>query len=109
MLLEPILFAPKSNFGVIVGHLLPLTQINSKGQYAKVQPFAVFCAERGICPTLTPKWFSRDNAALAAHPSNPQMGNTLSMSHLGIFHDAHLLPHSDDKMFSRDNVDTYFR
>ena len=40
----------------------------------------------------------RENTALAAHPSYPRMGNTLSMSHPGIFHDAPSLTHSDDKM-----------
>ena len=46
----------QSKFDVIAGHLLPLTQITSKGQYVLVQPFAVFCAERRTCPALTTNW-----------------------------------------------------
>ena len=33
-----------------------------------------------------------------AHPSYPRMGNTLSMSHPGIFHDAPSITHSDFKI-----------
>jgi hypothetical protein len=44
--------------------------------------------------------FWRDSAAFAAHPLNPRMGNTLSMSHPGIFHDIPQLQYSDAKMLS---------
>ena len=43
-------------FAAIAGYILPLTQINIKGQYELVQPFAVFCAERCIYPTLPTNW-----------------------------------------------------
>ncbi len=41
--------------GVIVAHLLPLTNYLANGQYAKVQPIDSKFAERCICTTLTPR------------------------------------------------------
>ena len=38
------------------------------------------------------------NLPFMAHPLYPRMGNTLSMSHPGIFHDAPYLTHSDNKL-----------
>ena len=42
--------------------------------------------------------FCCDNVPPTAHPSYPRMGNTISISHPCLFHDAPYLTHSDNKI-----------
>ena len=74
-----ILRMTKCKFLEIRQHLLPLTKINEKGQYASVQPFLIFVAERCIYYLLSRNCAHTDKAQSSVANKNKEKGRYASV------------------------------